>query len=95
MKSDRAETIALLALAHITAREDLLHRFLADSGLDGSGLRVSVADPAMLGGVLDFILADDARVLDFAAEAGLAPEEPLRARLTLSGDLVEGRGMMQ
>ena len=31
------------------------------------------------------VLASDARVLAFAAEAGLAPEEPARARATLGG----------
>lgn len=95
MKTDRAETIALLALAHIAGDEDLLHLFMADSGMDSTELRISAADPAQLGGILDFILGDEARVLDFAAAAGLDPEEPMRARLTLSGAYVEGRGTIQ
>ena len=42
-------------------------------------------DPEFLGFVLDFVLASDASVLDFAAHAGLRPEEPALARATLAG----------
>ena len=35
--------------------------------------------------MLDFLLGADAMVLDFAADAGLAPQDPARARAALPG----------
>jgi hypothetical protein len=73
------------ALIWLASRPDLLEGFLASSGLAPGELRARAAEPAFLGFVLDWILAADATVLDFAAAAGLAPEEPARARAALGG----------
>lgn len=94
MTRDRAETIALLALGFLAGDPELLGRFLGESGLGPDRLRGAAGDPALLGGVLDFLLADDARVLAFAAEAGLKPEEPLRARAALPGGAAGDRGAL-
>ena len=51
-------------------------------------LRARAADPEFLGFVLDFLLQSDAFVLDFAAEAGVSPETPARARAALPGGAV-------
>ncbi len=94
MHRDRAETIALLALGYVAGDADLLGRFLGESGLGEGDLRQAAGDPAVLGGVLDFLLGDDARVLGFAAEAGLKPDEPLRARAALPGGDSGDRGAL-
>jgi hypothetical protein len=94
MKRDRAETIALLALAHVAGDETLLHEFMRESGMDATALRQAAGDPTVLGGVLDFILGDDSRVTAFAAAADLKPEEPMRARFELPGGTAGDRGAL-
>ncbi|MBX3505700.1 MAG: DUF3572 domain-containing protein [Parvibaculum sp.] len=85
MTSDEAELLALRALGHIAADEDLLGDFMALSGLSPEELRARAAEPEMLGGILDFILADEARLLAFCEAEELRPELPARARLALPG----------
>ncbi len=82
---ESAETVALRALGWIAGDAERLGAFLGASGLDPATLRARAADPEMLASVLDFLLADDAQVLAFAADAGLAPEAALRARAALPG----------
>ncbi|MCW0183465.1 MAG: DUF3572 domain-containing protein [Zavarzinia sp.] len=92
MTSDRAEAIALMALAHLASDDNLLHRFMAETGMDATDLQAIAGRPDMLGGILDFVLADESLVIDFAAAAGLRPEEPMRARMTLPGFTAGDRG---
>lgn len=92
MTSDRAETIALMALAYLAAEEDLLHRFMAETGMEATELKVIAGNPGLLGGVLDFVLSDEALVMEFAASSGLRPEEPMRARMALPGFQAGDRG---
>lgn len=94
MTRDRAETIALMALAHLAADEDLLRRFMAETGTDATELRGLAGQPEMLGGILDFLLGDEALVIEFAAAAGLRPEEPMRARVALPGFAAGDRGAL-
>lgn len=67
------------------ALADVLARALAGSRDGLAAERSAGADPGTLAGVLDFVLQDDARVLAFAADAGLPPEAPMRARQKLGG----------
>jgi Protein of unknown function (DUF3572) len=85
------ETLALRVLAHVATDEALLPRFLAVSGLDGAALKARAGDPALLGGLLDFVLFDDALVLRLAAALGVKPEAFARARARLPGGR-QGRG---
>ncbi len=79
------ETLALLALAHIAGDEVLLPRLLALSGLDGASLKAGAGDPAVLGGVLDFILGDERLVTALAAQFDVPPEYFAWARRKLPG----------
>jgi Protein of unknown function (DUF3572) len=79
------EALALQALAHIAGDEALLPRFLDLSGLDPASLRARAADPAVLGGVLDFVLGDERLVNELAGLFELAPESFARARRKLPG----------
>ena len=71
MERDAAETIALQALAFVAADADQLERLLAETGLVAAEIRANAADPVLLGGVLDFVLSNEARLLDFCASAGI------------------------
>ncbi|MDZ4735072.1 MAG: DUF3572 domain-containing protein [Rhodospirillaceae bacterium] len=84
-----AETLALIALAHVASDDDLLPRFLALSGLDLDDLRARAQDPVMLGAVLDFLLAHEPDLIAFAEAQEIAPAAIARARRALPGATVE------
>jgi hypothetical protein len=85
MNADQAELIAIQALGHIAAEEDLLFAFVDMTGLAPNELKTRAAEPEILGGVLDFILMDDQRLLTFCESANLRPELPGMARRLLPG----------
>lgn len=85
MRQDRAEWLALVALGWLAADAGRLAAFLAATGAAPSDLRARAGEAAFLGGVLDFVLAEDARVLAVAAEAGVPPGEVAAARAALPG----------
>jgi hypothetical protein len=85
VKAEQAELLAIQALGHIAAEEELLYAFLGMTGLSPDELRGRAADPEILGGVLDFLLMDEARVLAFCGAAGIPPDRPARARRLLPG----------
>jgi hypothetical protein len=82
---ESAELLGLQALGWIAARPDLAGRFLSATGASAEEMRARAADPEFLGFVLDFLLADEAALLAFAAEVGVRPDRPLRARAALPG----------
>ena len=82
---DAAEALALRALAFLAEEPERLGRFLALSGLGPDELRSRATDPALLGGVLDHLLADERLLIAFAEANGVRPEEAGRARLHLPG----------
>lgn len=84
-----AETVGLQALAFIAADDRIIDRFLALTGLDPADLRHQAKDPAVLGAVLDFLLADESLVVAFAAASDLPPEAPMQARAGLPGSFAE------
>ncbi|MEO1000355.1 MAG: DUF3572 family protein, partial [Pseudomonadota bacterium] len=62
-----------------------LGAFLASAGAGPADLRARAGDPAFLGFVLDFLLADEEAVRAFTSGAGHAPDAVLRARAALPG----------
>jgi hypothetical protein len=85
MTPDRAETIALRALAWLVAHDDLRPVFLGATGASPEDLRTRVGEPAFLAAVLSFLTMDDAWVIAFCDAEGLAYDQPLRARHALPG----------
>ncbi|HEX7776428.1 MAG TPA: DUF3572 domain-containing protein [Parvibaculum sp.] len=85
MKTEHAELIAIQALAHIAADEELLYAFVDLSGLAPDELRTRAGEPEILGGVLDFLLMDEKRLMAFCEAADLKPELPGIARRLLPG----------
>lgn len=85
MNRDAAQSIAILALSYLTRDQDRLDRFMDWTGLAAADLAQAAANPDILGGVLDYLLGDEQLLMDFTADAGLAPEEPAYARPALPG----------
>jgi len=82
---DSARSLAVSALAFIAADSDRLARFLNLTGLGPHNLRTAAADPAFLSSVLDYLAADEALLVAFAADAGFKPEAVARAHGFLRG----------
>ena len=80
---DAAQSLAVTALGFIAADSDRLSRFLGLTGLGPDNLRTAAADPAFLGSVLDYLVADEKLLIEFAADAGLKPEAVARAHEAL------------
>lgn len=85
MNPDEAEFLAIRALGHVAADDDLLGDFLSLSGLSVDELRARAGEPEFLGGILDFLLADEARLLAFCESADIPPRLPAAARRALPG----------
>jgi len=82
---ESAETLALTALGWLAGNEDLLPVFMGASGLSEDDLRARAADPEFLGAVLDFLMMDDAWVMQFCDETATAYAAPGQARAALPG----------
>ena len=85
MTGHEARDIADAGFSHIAADAELIEALLAQSGSDVAGLRAMAARPECAVFVLDFLLEQDQRVLDFAASAGIRPERVQMARAVLGG----------
>lgn len=87
MSPDRAETVALQALAWIAGDEELAPQLAGATGADLSQAGDRVQDPAFLAGILEFLTLEDRWVRRFCDEAGLSYEAPLQALRALPGRL--------
>ena len=87
LTQDVAEHVAIQALSFIAAEPERLGGFLAATGIGPDRIRTAAREPGFLGGVLDYLAGNERLLLDFAAEAGLAPDLIEKARMVLgSGD---------
>lgn len=89
MTSADAELLAIRALGFIAGEERLMAAFLGETGLELHAVRGLAQDPAFLGGVLDFLLAREDRVVWFCRAEEVPAEAPMRARAHLPGGIVE------
>ena len=80
---EEAETLAIGALSFLASDIEALERFLRLSGLSPANLRGAAAEPGFLAGLLDYFLANEALLVDYARAADIAPEEIARARAAL------------
>lgn len=85
MAPQAAERLALDALGWMAGQPEVLGALLAASGAGPADLRTMAREPEFLGFVLEHLLADEAALLAFAAEAGIDPTLPARARAALPG----------
>jgi hypothetical protein len=70
-----AEILALQALGWLAGDEDRMARFLALSGLDLGTLRDVADSRDTARAVLDFLLSDEALLLDFCEIAAIDPRQ--------------------
>jgi len=85
LSQETAETTALQALGWLAGNEELLPVFLGTTGASVGDVRQQAMDPDFLGAVLDFIMMDDAWVMDCAGAINVAPERIVLARQSLPG----------
>jgi hypothetical protein len=81
----RAELLAIAALAFLADDPERLNRFLTASGLSPQQLRSVAPEPEFLAGVLDHLGSEEALLLAFAAHAGIDPRDIASARRALPG----------
>ena len=74
-----AATLALNALVWTLAEPDRADRLLAVTGIEPDALRAGVGDPAVLGAVLQFLLANESDLVACADAIGARPEALARA----------------
>ena len=89
LRQERAEVLALQALAFIASDEDLLLRFIALTGMNVDGLRAVAAETGTLIAVMDFIMFDDSLIVRFAEFVNLGPEIAGQIRYALAGPAVD------
>ncbi len=82
---DSAETLALQALGWLAANDDLMPTFIDSTGTSESDLKARAADPVFLGAVLDFLMMNDAWVIEFCDCISISYDQIMPARAALPG----------
>lgn len=85
MNEKEARDIADRGLTHIAGDPDLVSALLDQAGADASMIREIAARPEFAVFVLDFLMEQDPRLLDFAAASGIAVQRVQMARAVLGG----------
>lgn len=83
MNPEKAEILALEALAWLASQPDGIARFLAVSGLEAADLRRAAGDRDLLGALLDFLLINEPLLLEFCQSASISAPTIHRARFRL------------
>ncbi len=85
MTPDRAETIALQALAWIASDEELLPQLSGATGMSLDDAKGRVQDPAFLAGILEFLCMEDRWIRRFCDDHDLPYDAPMAALMALPG----------
>lgn len=85
MTQSAAETLAAQVLAWLAQDHARIAAFLAATGTAPGSLRDRVQDPVFLLAVIDFLMSNEAMLLDCCADLDLPPETPEQARAALPG----------
>ena len=85
MNRQTAEILGLQGLGWLAGSEDGLERFLAASGADAGSLRQAASDPAQLGVILEFLLANEDLLVRFCEDSGAKAQAIHAARHLLEG----------
>ena len=85
MSQESAETVGLQALGWLAGNEDLFPVFLGATGASEADVRSGASDPAFLGGLLDFLMMDDAWVMSFCDSISMPYDRLMQARHSLPG----------
>jgi Protein of unknown function (DUF3572) len=92
LSTDRSagESMAISVLTFLAADIGRIERFLSVTGLGPGNLRAAAAGPGFHTSVLGYLVANEPLLVQSAAEAGLDPEEVVRALRRLEGPLPLG-----
>ena len=85
MTRETAGDIAAQAALFLAAESARIGRFLLETGLDPDALRARLGDADVQAAMLGHLLSDESALLAFTANAGLAPEDVMRAEAVLGG----------
>lgn len=85
MSREKALDLAAEALDWIAQERDRLGAFLASTGAAPADIASGAGDETLLAGVLDFLMADETRVVAFCDERGHDRTAPARAQAVLAG----------
>lgn len=85
VSADQAEIIGLQVLGWLAANDELLTVFMGASGSSVDDFKVRAQDPEFLGAVLEFILMDDAWVVQFCDAQSIEYAKIAEARMALPG----------
>jgi hypothetical protein len=83
---DVAEELAINALSFLASQPEALGRFLRLTGIGPANLRQAAAEPGFLAGLLDYFLANEDVLVEYAREAAVTPEDVVLARQVLAGE---------
>jgi hypothetical protein len=83
--SDEAKALAIAALSFLATDPERLGSFMDQTGLDPANLREAATTPSFLPAVLDYLMGNEAILLDFAADQGIDPAAIPAARRALPG----------
>lgn len=84
-QQEAADAIALRAVAWLAGKDDLLEVFMGSTGASADDLRQNLETPEFQASVLDFLLMDDAWVMQFCDAESLPYDRLMRARAALPG----------
>lgn len=84
LDSSDAESVAIKVLNCLTSDPERLGRFLVVTGLDPTNIRSAAREPGFLAAVLDYVMSDEALLLEVAGDAEVAPEGIAAAHARLS-----------
>lgn len=83
MTPEKAEILALEALAWLAGRHDDITRFLTASGLETADLRRAAGERDFQVSLLDFLLANEPLLLEFCQDASTPPQAIHKARFAM------------
>ncbi len=85
LSQDSAELIGLNALTWLVGHSELCPIFLGSTGASEADVKARAADPTFQASVLEFIMMDDAWVMQFCDAFTLDYQLPMQAHAVLSG----------
>lgn len=85
MSQAAAESFAVEVFTWLAQDSDRIASFLGWSGESPASLRSRLDDPALLLAVIEFLMMDDAMLIEACQTLETSPETPMRARAALPG----------
>ncbi len=92
ISAEDAEDIAIRAFSFLAVDEDRMARFFDLTGFDPVRIATTARDPSFLPGILDYLLADEALLLTYCANAQLDPVRVAAAHRALHRRSAARRG---